>query len=44
MASRINALARLAAGAVKEGLPVRGGAGAPIKLAPRPDKPVSLYL
>jgi hypothetical protein len=28
-------------GASKAALPTKGGAGGPIKLAPRPDKPVS---
>lgn len=39
MASRLRALARTAVGAAKS-LPERGGAGAPVKIAPRPDKPV----
>ncbi|GAX77594.1 hypothetical protein CEUSTIGMA_g5038.t1 [Chlamydomonas eustigma] len=43
MASRLRGLAQLAAGAIKDGLPQRGGAGAPIKLAPRPDKPLPLW-
>ena len=34
-------LARNIVGSAKAATPERGGAGGPIKLAPRPDKPVS---
>jgi hypothetical protein len=38
--SALRGLARTALQA-KNGLPMKAGAGAPVKLAPRPDKPVS---
>lgn len=36
----LRGLARTALSQAKGGLPARAGAGAPVKLAPRPDKPV----
>ncbi len=41
MASRLALLGRTAVEAAKSHLPIKGGAGAPIKTSPRPDKPVS---
>lgn len=43
LANAVRGLARSALQA-KQALPVRGGAGAPVKTAPLPDKPVSAYL
>eukprot|EP00195_Chlamydomonas_chlamydogama_P004758 CAMPEP_0202897038 /NCGR_PEP_ID=MMETSP1392-20130828/5902_1 /ASSEMBLY_ACC=CAM_ASM_000868 /TAXON_ID=225041 /ORGANISM="Chlamydomonas chlamydogama, Strain SAG 11-48b" /LENGTH=148 /DNA_ID=CAMNT_0049582583 /DNA_START=52 /DNA_END=498 /DNA_ORIENTATION=+ len=43
MALRLRGLARNVVSTVKGSLPERGGAGAPVKLSPHPDKPLPTW-